>query len=296
MRDVVKTNIDRPKNSKRIKRRRRNMSAYYFLVLLLVLGVGITLSMTLLFNIREITVNGDAGYSSEEIISAAGVSTGDNLVRLRSSEIQDNVVKHLINVDEVNVKKEFPDQLIIEVTKSMPAANVEYSGGYLLVSTKGRILANNTEPAEGAVLVKGLTPVSPETGGMLETEDEQQLKIYNNFFAEITKQGITQIKEIDLTDKYEITMNYDGRITVEIGNSTNLAYKLEYTKKVLSENIEADKKGYFIFIGTNEASFISEEDMAAYKSKINQPAVTEATGTGDNNSVNTETAAEYANE
>ena len=58
MKDVVKTDINRTRNSKRNRRRQRNNSVYYLLVILLVIGVGVTLSTTLLFNISDIKVVG----------------------------------------------------------------------------------------------------------------------------------------------------------------------------------------------------------------------------------------------
>ena len=57
MRDVVKTNVKRDNSSKRVRRRNRHTKLYFFLVLIVVLGVGILLSVTLLFNVKKINVN-----------------------------------------------------------------------------------------------------------------------------------------------------------------------------------------------------------------------------------------------
>lgn len=61
MRDVVKTNVKREQNSKRRRRRRRHLSFYFFLVIILVAGIGVLLSVTLLFNIKNIVDKGRCG-------------------------------------------------------------------------------------------------------------------------------------------------------------------------------------------------------------------------------------------
>ena len=43
-------------------------------------------------------------------------------------------------IDEARVKKQFPDNLIIEVKPSIPTAMIEYNGTYLLISENGKIL------------------------------------------------------------------------------------------------------------------------------------------------------------
>ncbi|MBQ8435461.1 MAG: cell division protein FtsQ, partial [Oscillospiraceae bacterium] len=65
MNDVVKTNVKRDQNSKRVRRRNRNKALYIFLVLILVLGIGVLLSVTLLFNIGKINIKGEVDYSDE---------------------------------------------------------------------------------------------------------------------------------------------------------------------------------------------------------------------------------------
>ena len=140
MRDVVKTNVKRPNSSKRLRRRRRNMSAYYFLVIMLVAGVGLSLSMTFLFNIKEIRVSGVTQYSVEEIIDASQVYVGDNMVRMKSDEVKSKILSSLIYIEEIEIKKAFPDSLELNVIASVPYANIEYDGGYIMVSQEGKIL------------------------------------------------------------------------------------------------------------------------------------------------------------
>ena len=58
MKDVEKVNIERENSVKRLRRRKRSMGIYGLLVITAVLGLGITLSCTLLFNLNEVTFLG----------------------------------------------------------------------------------------------------------------------------------------------------------------------------------------------------------------------------------------------
>lgn len=290
MRDVVKTNVERPNSSKRLRRRRRNMSAYYFLVTLLVAGVGLSLSMTFLFNINEIRVSGETQYSSEEIVNASQVYIGDNMVRMKSDEVKNKILSSLIYVEDVKIKKAFPDVLEFNVIPSVPYANIEYENKYIMVSQEGKMLEVIQSPREDLLTVTGLSLVDATLGNKIVLDDEQKLRIYDRICDEIENQNIKKLVSVDLTDKYEIKMDYDNRIAIELGDWTDISYKLAYVKRVLDVEIAEDEEGYFILRGTNGASFISKSDMELHQGIINfETDVTTQTNIEDGLSVTTGT-------
>ena len=93
----------------------------------------------------------------------------------------------------------------------------------------------------------------------------KKTKAFETILETMETENITKIKSVDMSDKYDVTFDFDGRITIEAGNVTDMEYKLRYADKVLNENIGDKKEGYFIFIGTNEASFVQKEDMELYR-------------------------------
>lgn len=291
MRDVVKTNVKRPNSSKRLRRRRRNMSAYYFLVIMLVAGVGLSLSMTFLFNVKEIRVSGATQYSVEEIVNASQVYAGDNMVRMKSNEVKSKILSSLIYIEDIEIKKAFPDALELSVIASVPYANIEYDGGYIMVSQEGKMLESIQTPQENLLTVKGISPIDTTLGKQINSDDEQKIRIYNRICDEIASQEIVKLVSIDLTDKYEIKMNYDNRIVVELGDWTDISYKLAYVKGVLDVEVADDEEGYFIMRGSNGASFISKADMAKHQG-INMDENDVTTQFGAETSVVTETSTE----
>ena len=74
MQNVKKIEIDNKKNRKRQRRRQKNMIGYYILVGFLALSIGISLSVTFLFNIKQIVFIGSSQYDTVEIIKASDIS------------------------------------------------------------------------------------------------------------------------------------------------------------------------------------------------------------------------------
>lgn len=258
MRDVVKTNVKRDNSSKRVRRRNRHTKLYFFLVLIVVLGVGVLLSVTLLFNVKKINVNDDGvNYSKDNIIKASGIDIGDNMVRLDADAAEKRILSSMIYVEEAEINKKYPDTLEITLKKCVPSANAEHEGGILLLSPKGKILENVSEAQADLMLVKGLDLTSFNQGEYITSEDEQKIYIYNEILNALKSCKNSNVVSIDMTDKYDIIINYDNRINFEAGNQNEIAYKIKLADTVLKD-IKEDKKGTMVMIGANQISFRSE--------------------------------------
>ena len=105
-----KTEIQSQTSSKRRRRRNRFRPLYGLLVAILVIGVGVSLSMTVFFNIEQIVVAGDANqpYQKNDVVKASGVHTGDNMMRLNRETVKENILSRLIFVDSVSTRRTSP--------------------------------------------------------------------------------------------------------------------------------------------------------------------------------------------
>ena len=65
--------------AERRRRRRRRMFFFYIFLFLAVIGTAVTLSLTVLFRVERIEVQGESRYSAEQIVQASGLETGGNL-------------------------------------------------------------------------------------------------------------------------------------------------------------------------------------------------------------------------
>ena len=260
MRDVVKTNVKREQNSKRTRRRKRNVKLYVFVILVLSLGLGVLLSVTLLFNIDKINIIGDeVDYSEENIIKASGVKIGDNLVRLDAQEVRGKILASMIFVEDAKLDKKYPDTLEISLVKCVESACVECKDGYMIISKKGKLLEKTDKAKKDLLVIKGFEPKDFKPGEFIESTDEQKTNIYHEIMEGIEKYKDTPVTMVDMTDKYSIIINYDNRIDFKMGNSNEIAYKMNLANTVLHD-LDKDKTGTMIMVGANQISFRNSTD------------------------------------
>lgn len=261
MKDVEKTNVERENSSKRLRRRKRKMNLYSLIVILLVLTVGVTVSYTFLFNIDEIRISGESDqYTAEQILSASGIKKGDNLLRLNTDKSEQNILDALLYVETAKVDRDFPSSLEITVSKCIPAYNVSYDLGTLLVSRQGKILADNGFITEGLPVFYGYDPSETTPGKPLASNDEQKHEAFAEFINIINSTEENIISSIDMTDKYSMLVNYSNGIIFKMGNWTDIEYKLSMASDVMQYDSVEGKTGYITMIGSNECSFRTSDD------------------------------------
>lgn len=266
MKEFEKTTIQRISNSKRERRRKRFLPLFYFIVAVLVLILAVTLSMTVLFNIKTIYIEGSSEYEASQIVEASEIYKGDNLVRLNTEVAKQKILKNLMYIDDVTIKKEFPDKIIIKTVASVPAMNI-YNGNneYMLVSEGLKLLLITDSPRENLLNVKGFEPSIIEGETKLQSEDDQKVKILETIYNQLKSEGIlSNVVEVDLSDRYNISINYANRIFIELGAYSDLEYKIRYAHTIIRDNISPQKSGYLTFVNSKEVSFVEKDKYEQY--------------------------------
>ena len=144
-------------------RRRRIWTAVAVVVALVAAAVGVLLSP--LTDVDEIVVTGTDRLSSEELVSVAGIRTGDQLVELDLSDARDRL-RALPWVSSASVTRRWPAGVEIVVLEERPAVVVDDGSTAAVVSSTGRVLA--LERPSGDTAADGLnTALLPR----LELED-----------------------------------------------------------------------------------------------------------------------------
>ena len=277
MRDIEKTNMAHEANSRRIRRRKRGLSVYVLLVILLAIALIITLSMTLFFNIKNIRVTGDSAviYSPEEIVTAVGVKRGDNMMRLNLDELEQIAGETLVDTETVDIKREFPNTLVIDVQKAIPAYNVSYEYGTLIVSKYGKILQDSMDPLDDLISVYGYETEETTTGKRLSATEERYDKIFASFQNLIDSNALeTPIMSIDMSDFNNIIVNFDNRIEFSMGNWSEIDYKISFAQQVIALQ-PVNKEGYLTMIGSNQCSFRNKSDVENAEKKLNSQEIQE---------------------
>ncbi|SFW43213.1 cell division protein FtsQ/DivIB [Ruminococcus flavefaciens] len=264
MKDVEKTSVERQNSRRRIRRRQRWTNVYGLVVILLVLTVGITISYTFLFNINEIRVSGQSDmYSAEEIVEASGINKGDNLLRLDCEKSEQRILDKLLYVETAVVDRDFPSSLDITVTKCIPAFNVNYGEGTLLVSKKGKILADNGFITDGLPIIYGFDPADHTPGKPAASENEHKNDAFHELISSMSTKEDGSIMTVDMSDEHAIIVNYKNGMIFKMGNWNDVEYKLNLADTVMQDETVKGKKGYLTMIGTKQCSFRTSDGPVA---------------------------------
>lgn len=229
------------KNQRRmeLQKRKKTFKKMIGLFLLFVL-CAVVAAFTPYFNIRRVNITGNSRVSVQEIEQASGIKTGANIFRVKLSSVQKRI-QHISYVHSVRVKREFPNQISIEIEESQPVAAASYMGQYVLIDMYGKALEQETQEQMAeitdVVILTGLEIKNYTLGEKIIVENERNLKIVLESLSELVHNSlIEQTTEIDLTDPDGVVykMN-EGKLSVLMGDAGDLSYRVKFLKEILNK-------------------------------------------------------------
>lgn len=244
----------------RRRRHHRGFGLLYKLLSVVVISAAIVVALTLFFKVDSITVSGVTQYSSEEIIAASGVETGDNLFLLNKYEISDSIRAQLPYVSSISIRRRWPDTLVIEVTDGVQGGVIQQDGTYWVISSSGKLLGTQSEAGSGAQ-IQGITLDAPKVGSQIAAVEGQERRLTQllALLAALDAKGMLQgCKGIDFSENTVISMDYADRFTVKFAYDADFTYKLSTLNAVIEKLEEQGdiREGTIDLTYEGEAHFI----------------------------------------
>ena len=225
----------RSPSARRRGARGRNYTYYYILIFAVFAVVFVVLANTVLFRCVSFEVEGAGRYSAEEIIAASGLKKGDNLLHISAAGAEKAVVGSLAYIDSAQVKKRFPTKIKIIVEESEKWFAVVQDGKTAIVSRGGKIIDSAADSS--IVQVTGYEAKSLDVGGILESEVTGKNGIPEELLEAADKAGLSGISAIDMTDRFSLVVSCGSRITLELGNISDIETKLNIAAGVIKSEI-----------------------------------------------------------
>lgn len=253
-------------------RRRRAIRRLTALALLLcVIGVGVYLTVTMLFKINtlEVEVDGEVvqevgGYSSAEILQALGVHAEENIFSFDPAEKAAALEKQFPLLENIRVERDYPNTVVVRTNAAAAVYAMQTSGGWLSLSAGLKILDKDSAQPDLIILCGG-EPVSTTPGTQLEFETgpsgpssgsaasdsaasseagpptDKRLESLNTLLTALNSSELgADVTRIEFEDPEQMAFLYQGRISVLLGTLNELDYKLRLAKYVL---LNEDGKG-----------------------------------------------------
>lgn len=165
------------------------------------LGIGWLLLFSSVLETRELTVTGTSVVTTEQVIEVAQVPMGTPLTRIPAAAIKQRVLS-LPAVADVQLHRDWPNTLEIEVTERTLVYQRLQEANYQWVDAEGRIFHSTPEP--------GPAPVA-----IIETADQRLLADVATVVGALPADVITETERLEATSVDHITiLLVDGRTIV----------------------------------------------------------------------------------
>ncbi|MDD3346630.1 FtsQ-type POTRA domain-containing protein [Oscillibacter sp.] len=228
------------------RRRRGSFGFLYKLLSVLVICGAIVAALTLFFRVDTIVVTGQQRYTQQEVVDATGIQSGDNLFLLNKYNAANNIATALpyINIEDVWIRRKLPDTLLIDVKEcGIPMAVVQ-DGSAWLVSPGGKIVEQKASDATSDYgVIDGCQLLAPSVGTQLAlaTEHASQQRSLLALMTALEEAGeLEKVDAIHLQDLSMLTMEYDGRFTVQLPYGADYERKLKAFAQILTSGAIQD--------------------------------------------------------
>ena len=256
-----------------IRRRRRLRRLATFGLLLCVIGIGMYLTVTMLFRISAIqvqTADGTqvteiAGYSADSILQTLGVQVEENIFSFDSGAKAVELERQYPLLESIRVVRDYPNTVVVQVTEATPTYAVQVGSSWLTLSDKFKILSADPAQPDGLCTLYGgeattaapgeqLSFAAPEADSTASTsaasdgsasgvvdETDAKMSALATLQAKLDEYGMrSDVTRIEFADTEQIAFLYQDRISVLLGTLNDLDYKLDRARYVLTN---ADGKG-----------------------------------------------------
>lgn len=230
---------------KRRAERRRKTILQYIAIGVVVVAVMVALSLTVFFKIDEIQIVGESPYTDEQIIASSGINLDENIIVCDAKGVSGKLAKALPYIGSAEVKRSLSGKVTITVKVTPGKYSFINGDTAVVINAEGKVLGQ--VPAAEAIkytVVQGLGVVNAVPGEKVEVSDSGAYELLNSVGAQLEGAGIDKITSVDITNVYDISAVYDGRLTLVIGSTGSIERKLALAAKVIERENEIDPTQY----------------------------------------------------
>lgn len=260
------------------KRKRRYKKSFRIFRAFLVISIPAIMiySMSVLLKIKDIELLGNVPYTKSELLDSIDVENGDNLITVNTVKIASNLLKNHVYIDQIQIIRDFPDVLRIELTEVTVLGTVYTGDTYYLIDINGKILEEITsKEADNYIKIYGIDLDSPVIGEIMKPVSDYKLEsllsIYNSFVSE----GLTDnVLEINLEKMYDVKVIYTEKYELCFGSIEDISYKIRLLEEVLKKLTISDI-GVIDLSSTSKARFIPGEVISYFAEPVVEEVVDE---------------------
>ena len=190
------------------------------------------------FKISSIIFKNNNYYTLNILEKETDINLGTNIFEVDKKTVEEKLIKNLIWLKSVNLKKVFPDRIVIEVAERKPFIRIMAGGNFYLIDEEGIVLLKledkELENYSDLILVRNALRYSPEIGEKIAKKSILSCgEIYETLDLEVKE----EIKEavIDNNFSADILFLTKKGTSIIFGSGDNIVEKNSILKQVLKQ-------------------------------------------------------------
>ncbi len=195
--------------------------------------------------IRNFEVVGVSRYDARDIINASRLKRGDRLYTLDFDLVEEQILEECPYLESVEIHTRFPNTVRFSVEDRSPQWYIELSGDYYVLDADLEVMSEIA--SADLLLQEGVTKLTlpnltrvmrgelPEFGIQDGERDETEIKKTLEVISTVRRTSFkARITELDLSNRFSITMTVDGSYYVSLGDMSGLDAKLREVEAILN--------------------------------------------------------------
>lgn len=251
--------IDELRSKQDKKRRRRTV--FYATLFLSVSVVFLAVCFFWFFRVTEINVVDNKIYTDEQIMEHLPFAVGDNLFSFDAEAAEGALRKALPYIGDVQIKRELPAGIKVTVSERKADMTLVLGDEAFLLSGDLQVL----DKIGGNDITTGITRLKTgaidrcivgETVVFAESRAANDLR---ELYACLVQNEMTdKVLSIDMTSRFDIRLDYEGRFEVYLASSDNMDIKIRFLAGII-EKLKPDDSGYINLSNHREAAVRLDE-------------------------------------
>lgn len=246
--------LEKKKRKLNKKRKYFRIFTRFFIFFSLIFLIIFALKNSNLFNIKNVTIEGNKNISRATIKKISDLKIGNKYFLISKRERLKRI-KSLPYIKEAKISHSILGNVKVNVTERTPYYQM-YSNGYLLIDEEFRILQNSKKKYDNLVNLTGFNVDNLKAGNYILSNGEDQEK--RDLLIELKKDDYSlhgNIREIELMDSIATFTTVDG-IKVEFGSYSNSSYKLKMLSLILDDIKKTNKNAVIIQMEKGECPIL----------------------------------------
>ena len=228
------------------------------IVLVLVFIVGFVLYF---FRLQHLVFHNLRSYDAEEVFRTAHVRKNQFIFTISDGDIERRLRTKFPYIEDVEVELSLPDTAHLIFTEDSARFYTKIYDEYFVISQSMRVLArySTTDELDPGLREIALPAVSyAVVGHPLRFFDMSYLSFLSSFLDTIEGAELWRgVASLDLSNRFDIMLNYEDRLQIELGDDENLETRLLFVQSTI-DALESDQRGTLHIIDNKQAVFSPE--------------------------------------